>query len=188
MTVASTDWCNLFKYDENSPTFLTWIGSRSPRIVNYKTPAGRLSLRSNGTKHSARVQIIDKLYLVHRIIWEMFNGPIPSGMVIDHLDGDPWNNDIRNLRVTTQRINTQNSRLRSNNSSGTVGVSWELRGGITYAYAFASLTEKEISKHFSTKKYGLLPAFKHAWVWRKSQIESLNNNGQCYTERHGTLE
>lgn len=181
----ATTWNYLFKYDETSPTFLRWINSKSPRIVNCITPAGRLSYRPNGDKHSARVKIGQKLYLVHRILWEMFNGPIPEGMVIDHLDGNPFNNNIRNLRVTTQRINTQNSRIRRDNLSGTTGVSWRIKGGITYAYAFISLPEKDVSKYFSTKKLGLLPAFQAAFYWRKEMIENLNQLGEEYTERHG---
>jgi hypothetical protein len=36
-------------------------------------------------------------YYEHRLVWEMFNGPIPEGHVIHHKDGNKRNNSIENL-------------------------------------------------------------------------------------------
>ena len=36
---------------------------------------------------------------LHRYIWEKYNGPIPKGFHIHHIDGDKDNNDISNLTV-----------------------------------------------------------------------------------------
>lgn len=44
----------------------------------------------------------------HRIIWVLLNGDIPAGMEIDHIDGNRVNNSITNLRLVSQRENTQN--------------------------------------------------------------------------------
>lgn len=46
--------------------------------------------------------------LVHRIIYLAKYGMIPEGYVIDHIDGNPSNNRIRNLRAVTQRENMKN--------------------------------------------------------------------------------
>jgi hypothetical protein len=35
--------------------------------------------------------------LLHRDVWEFYNGPIPKGWHVHHKDGDPSNNDISNL-------------------------------------------------------------------------------------------
>jgi hypothetical protein len=51
-----------------------------------------------------------KLTTIHRIIWSHVNGPIPSNMVIDHINGDTHDNRIVNLRLVTQKINCQNRR------------------------------------------------------------------------------
>ena len=49
----------------------------------------------------------DRLYFkhhttyLHRYVWEKHNGPIPKGCHIHHIDGNPLNNDISNLRCVT---------------------------------------------------------------------------------------
>lgn len=37
-----------------------------------------------------------------RLIWETFNGVIPKGKVVDHIDGNVYNNALTNLRLTTR--------------------------------------------------------------------------------------
>lgn len=63
-----------------------------------------------------------KLYKTHRLIWILHYGEIPTGMVIDHIDGNAKNNSLENLRLTTQRVNTKNQRKRITNTSGHMGV------------------------------------------------------------------
>lgn len=45
----------------------------------------------------------------HVIVWEAMNGPVPPGMVINHLDFDRANNRISNLEATTQGGNVRHS-------------------------------------------------------------------------------
>ena len=42
---------------------------------------------------------------VHCVVWETYNGPVPDGREIDHIDMDKANNNIANLRVVTHREN-----------------------------------------------------------------------------------
>ena len=49
-----------------------------------------------------------KKFLVHRLIYEAFNGEIPEGYTIDHIDQNPLNNCRNNLRITTNSINSTN--------------------------------------------------------------------------------
>jgi len=47
--------------------------------------------------------------LAHRIIWALHHGEFaPEDKVIDHIDGDPDNNKINNLRVVTHADNMKN--------------------------------------------------------------------------------
>jgi hypothetical protein len=43
--------------------------------------------------------------MVHRLMWEAANGPIPSGMHINHIDGDKQNNALGNLECLTPQEN-----------------------------------------------------------------------------------
>jgi len=38
-------------------------------------------------------------FLVHRLVYEHFVGPIPNGLTINHIDGNPLNNRVNNLEV-----------------------------------------------------------------------------------------
>jgi hypothetical protein len=59
---------------------------------------------------------------LHRIVWILANGPIPSGMEIDHINGDKSDNRISNLRICTPIQNGQNKGKYKNNKSGFKGV------------------------------------------------------------------
>ena len=48
-----------------------------------------------------------KTYLAHRIIWALHYGKFPNS-VIDHMDGDPTNNLLDNLRSVSQSKNNIN--------------------------------------------------------------------------------
>lgn len=41
----------------------------------------------------------------HRMVWEAFNGKIPEGLVINHIDANPRNNNLENLEIVTQAEN-----------------------------------------------------------------------------------
>lgn len=52
-----------------------------------------------------------KHFLVHRMVWEAFNGKIPDGYDIDHLDGDPSNNALENLEMVTHQENIKRRKM-----------------------------------------------------------------------------
>ena len=69
------------------------------------------------------VKINGKRYYRHRIVWCMFNGDVPDGMVIDHDNGVPGDDRIENLRLKTVSGNARNSKMNIANKSGFNGVS-----------------------------------------------------------------
>lgn len=75
-------------------------------LINKKTGHVYCNLDKDGY---IRVRVSDKEYRAHRIIWEMFNGPIPEGVLVDHEDRNPLNNVISNLRLATRQQNNHNS-------------------------------------------------------------------------------
>ena len=69
-----------------------------------------------------KVQYDKKMYRVHRLIYLMHHNVLPK--YIDHIDGNPHNNRIENLREVTRSENQFNKAMCSNNTSGFRGVNW----------------------------------------------------------------
>lgn len=62
----------------------------------------------NGNKGYKYVQVGDKKVPIHRFIWEAFNGEIPEGMEIDHINTIRNDNRLCNLRMVSSSQNKRN--------------------------------------------------------------------------------
>lgn len=63
----------------------------------------------------SRVQINNKHYFVHRLVYQTWSGnELRNDMVIDHIDANPQNNNINNLRQVTQKENIENATTHGN--------------------------------------------------------------------------
>ena len=60
--------------------------------------------------------------LLHRVIAKLAGLDIPDE--VDHINGNPRNNQILNLRPATHAENMRNRKIQSNNTSGYPGVSY----------------------------------------------------------------
>lgn len=74
-------------------------------------------------------------HYVHRVVWEAFNGPIPEGMQIGHIDENPGNNAIDNLMLCTQQENlswgTHNDKVKRTNQGKVKDiVQYDLDGNV----------------------------------------------------------
>ena len=66
-------------------------------------------LRQQTRRGYYRVQIQGVDYKLHRIIWKLHHKvEVPQDLMIDHLNRDPSDNRICNLRVCTARVNNNN--------------------------------------------------------------------------------
>ena len=63
-----------------------------------------------------------KRYRAHRLIFMFHNGYYPNE--IDHIDGNPANNKIENLRESNRKLNMMNVGRYSTNTSGYKNISW----------------------------------------------------------------
>ena len=115
--------------------------------VNQRVPAGA---RAGTVKPAGYVNIKfrRKMFLLHRLVFLSSHGYLPAE--IDHIDGNPANNRITNLRAASRTQNLWNRRMREGNTSGVKNVSWCERdrrwivqfwsgGRLAYAGRFTSL-------------------------------------------------
>ena len=83
-----------------------------PKTNDVYSAYGKIKLRllpyEKYKKNTTRYLCLDRphgsMYLA-RLKYLTFKGEIPAGYVIDHIDGNPLNNDIRNLRAIPRPIN-----------------------------------------------------------------------------------
>jgi hypothetical protein len=109
---------DLLKYDPITGVFI-WIGKSASR-------ANRVKIGSKAGSYDPKGYIIISIFkvriLAHRLAWYFVHGEFPKNN-IDHINCDPSDNRIENLRDISQAINSQNSRTaRVNNKSGYLGV------------------------------------------------------------------
>lgn len=69
------------------------------------------------------VNIKDRLYLTHRLVWVVVHGEWPAAD-LDHANGDRADNRIANLREATRSLNNANAKRPRHNTSGYKGVIW----------------------------------------------------------------
>lgn len=102
-------------YDETTGIFrwrshrngMAYAGSRAGSL----NPGGYRQITLRGRMHQE-----------HRLAWLYVHKTWPTG-VIDHIDGDPANNRIANLRDCSRSQNMGNMRRQKHNKSGIKGVS-----------------------------------------------------------------
>jgi hypothetical protein len=62
-----------------------------------------------------RIRVDGGIYYSHRLAYYMGTGIDPGEMEIDHIDGDPSNNRLANLRLATRSQNMMNRRMSNAN-------------------------------------------------------------------------
>lgn len=109
------DWNSIFSYKDGVLYWKVRSGTRGKpgSVAGHKKSNGYVEVSFKKTR-----------YLVHGIVWEMHNGPIPKGKVIDHINHIRYDNRIENLRVVLCVENSQNMSQSSRNTSGRTGVHW----------------------------------------------------------------
>jgi len=108
---------SVLEYDQETGVFV-WkkrgYGRTVGKVAGSKDIAGYLRIAINGERFKS-----------HRLAWFYVHGFDPGDLVIDHIDGDPSNNRIHNLRLATNAQNGMNSKVNSNSKTGEKNVCWD---------------------------------------------------------------
>lgn len=169
-----------FYVDPTSPTGLRFAENPEAKYSRpAHSPAGYYNYK-DGVPKQIRVNYENVVYCVHRIVWVLTHGVealSKPGMVIDHIDRNPFNNKIENLRVVSSRENAENS-IRSsneqicNNNTGISGlVYYENNKGYSMYIVQKKIAGVKHSRAFGINKYGKEVAFEMAKEYLKSVLE-----------------
>jgi len=107
----------LFDYDPATGSF-HWRVTSSNRA-----PAGSKA-GAKGANGYIYIRFDGKMVLAHRLAWFHIHGVWPKDL-IDHINGNRADNRLQNLREASLSQNAANGKVRSTNSSGIAGVSWD---------------------------------------------------------------
>jgi hypothetical protein len=178
----------IVRYDPTSPSGLRWATNiysgmyKNILMVSEGDAAGSY----NGSKQGGnyyKFQFDSVKYLCHKVIWEMTNGEVPKGYVVDHKDRNTRNNQLDNLRMITYEENCKNRKMLPNNTSGVTGVYLKEQNGYTsWVAVWTEGAFKLKTKAFSTNKFGYDGAFLLACELRDDKV---SDPAFQYSHNHG---
>ena len=118
---ALQELCKVIEYEGDTGVFRN-ISRRSA-----SAPAGAITgCRAKSGYVSIRYK--KRLYLAHRLAWLFAHMQDPADLDVDHINGDPSDNRICNLRLATRRQNLLNGKRPVTNTTGFKGVFKNQRG------------------------------------------------------------
>jgi len=128
------------------------------------------------TKHG----LSPSMYYVHRLVWQTYVGEIPSNLEIDHIDGNPHNCRLDNLKLVTRKENLDNH---YRNKLGF--VYGEKRSEIIYDYITLG-TYKLVAEKWGCSETTIFRVIKNKRLVRKSGqkewTENLKTCDDIYTQ------
>jgi hypothetical protein len=120
-TVTQEELREVFDYSAETGIF-RW--KTQPKYGSVKV--GDIAGYLNKAKGYWYIKYQGKKYSTHRLDWLYIHGETPKEM-IDHIDGNPLNNRISNLREATSFENQKNRAKNLNGTSRFKGVTWHKR-------------------------------------------------------------
>lgn len=186
--INTIEWKNRVCYSTQSPTFLVWIVDRKAGKGCLRRLAGQTAGSLGSENKYPTIKANNKSFAIHKVVWILHFGQIPTGYIVDHTDGDIKNNAIENLSLKTHKENNRNTKKRKDNRTGYCGITYKFNKASGIGYYVASWKDedgKQRSKNISINKHGDEQALALAIKAREQAILSLQELGIFYTSRHG---
>ncbi len=162
--------CNKYlSYNKNTGVF-KWIkkskkSTRIGSIAGHKNSLGYIQIR-----------LKKKMHLAHRLSFLLENGYLPKA--IDHINGNPTDTRISNLREATQYQNTLNRGISKNNISGYKGVHFDKSRNKWMAYINFNKLRINLGrfscKHTAARAYNLAARMYHGKFAYTNNIIPIN--------------
>ena len=181
----------LFEYDSTIGSWV-WIKKSHPKST---IKVGQVAGTVCKVHGYVQISIDGGRYLAHRLAWNYMYGDYPEGEqpFIDHINGNPSDDRIINLRVSSSATNQRNRKISSNNTSGVNGIGFYQKkrvSGRIDEYFTATWCDKDgkyHQKNFNVGKLGEQAAEQMAITCREEQLHLLElNQDIVYSPRHGT--
>jgi len=137
------------------------------RISCFRSRFVGKKLFTKPTRHGYGAAIVlGYSFLAHQIVWAFHHGEWPK--MIDHINGDRFDNRLENLRECTPSENQKNKAMLARNTSGRIGVTWNrqrrkwyssIRVENKYIFlgSFHSLDDASDARARAEKLYGFHP-------------------------------
>ncbi len=149
------------------------------KFIRTKIDSGSARLGPMGCSDTlgyTKIKVLGFTFCQSHLIYLWINGRLPvKGEEIDHLDGNPSNDCLTNLRIVSHLINGRNKKMNCRNSSGYNGVSWDSK---VDKYRARTIVNKKFIHH------GFFATAEEAYAARQAYIEAHPELG--FTMRHGT--
>ena len=165
------DWNDVFIYDETSPSCLRWKYGNGQQNHSKRDVGGVAGyINSNGKYERYKVCYKSVEYMVHRVVYQMFNGDICSGKVVNHIDTNPLNNKISNLEMVTTAENNRKTEKQVY-LSDEVGIrETDYKGSLSAHVYYSDVNGKKNSKKFNYSTYGKDLAWTLARKYREDVV------------------
>jgi hypothetical protein len=122
-TLLNIPELEIYKPIKNYPNY------KVSNLGNVKNITTGLILSLNSLSNGYNVVVLSKnnkqkMCSIHRLVAEAFLTNPENKKCVDHIDGNTTNNNLTNLRWATVTENAQNSKKRSDNTSGVKGITF----------------------------------------------------------------